>query len=83
MALLGLQDLPAVAAQGLEAVAVATGANQVVASSVSGALTQWRRGNVDIKLGTVMLMGGVIGSTAGVSIVKALRASSASLRPYG
>jgi uncharacterized membrane protein YfcA len=54
-------------------VAVATGANQVVASSVSGAITQWRRGNVDIKLGTVMMAGGIIGSLLGVQVVKELR----------
>ena len=54
-------------------VAVATGANQVVASSVSGAITQWRRGNVDIKLGSVMMAGGVFGSILGVQVVKELR----------
>jgi hypothetical protein len=54
-------------------VAVATGANQVVASSVSGAVTQWRRGNVDIKLGLVMLAGGMVGSLLGVQVVKELR----------
>ncbi|GJM03638.1 MAG: UPF0721 transmembrane protein [Rhodomicrobium sp.] len=56
------------------AVAVATGANQIVASSVSGAMGQWRRGNVDIKLGTVLLIGGIIGAVAGVQLVKWLRA---------
>jgi hypothetical protein len=54
-------------------VAVATGANQVVASSVSGAVTQWRRGNVDIKLGCVMMAGGMAGSILGVQVVKELR----------
>ena len=54
-------------------VAVATGANQVVASSVSGAITHWRRGNVDIKLGVVMLSGGIVGSLLGVQVVKELR----------
>jgi len=48
------------------AVAVATEANQIVASSVSGALAHWRRGNVDIKMGGVLLLGGFIGSTLGV-----------------
>ncbi|MBT3536089.1 MAG: sulfite exporter TauE/SafE family protein [Rhodospirillaceae bacterium] len=48
------------------AVAVATEANQIVASSVSGALAHWRRGNVDIKMGIVLLIGGIIGSTLGV-----------------
>ena len=55
------------------AVAVATEANQIVASSVSGALAQWRRGNVDIKMGTVLLLGGVCGSFLGVEIVRLLR----------
>jgi uncharacterized protein len=54
-------------------VAVATGSNQVVASSVSGALAQWRRGNVDFKLGTVMLVGGFLGSTVGVFVVAWLK----------
>ncbi|HJM90919.1 MAG: sulfite exporter TauE/SafE family protein [Alphaproteobacteria bacterium] len=48
------------------AVAVATEANQIVASSVSGALAHWRRGNVDLKMGIVLLLGGIIGSTLGV-----------------
>ncbi len=55
------------------AVAVATGANQVVASSVSGALGQWRRGNVDLAMGTLLLAGGVVGSFFGVQLVKVLR----------
>lgn len=54
-------------------VAVATGANQIVASSVSGALAQWRRGNVDVKLGTILLVGGVVGSVVGVQVMKWLR----------
>jgi uncharacterized membrane protein YfcA len=48
------------------AVAVATGATQVVASSVSGAVTQWRANHVDLKMGVVMLVGGFSGSSAGV-----------------
>ena len=55
------------------AVAVASVANQIVASSVSGALAHWRRGNVDVKMGAVLLAGGVIGSTAGVWIFRLLR----------
>ncbi len=47
-------------------VAVATEANQIVASSVSGVLAHWRRGNVDFKMGTVLLVGGVFGSSLGV-----------------
>ena len=55
------------------AVAVGTGMAQIVASSVSGAVTQYRRNNVDIKLGAVLLSGGVIGSVIGVNVVKILR----------
>ena len=55
------------------AVAVATEANQIVASSVSGALAQYRRGNVDVKMGLILLIGGIVGSVVGVQIVKILR----------
>ncbi len=55
------------------AVAVATEANQIVASSVSGVLAHWKRGNVDFKMGAALLVGGVIGSTAGVSLFTFLR----------
>lgn len=55
------------------AVAVATSASHVVASSVSGAITHYRRGNVDIRMGLVMLMGGLTGTYLGVSAVKILR----------
>ena len=48
------------------AVAVATGANQVVASSISGMLAQVRRKAVDFRLGIVLLCGGLFGSGAGV-----------------
>ncbi len=48
------------------AVAVATGANQVVASSVSGVLAQVRRKAVDFRMGMVLLAGGLAGSAAGV-----------------
>ncbi|MEQ9639741.1 MAG: sulfite exporter TauE/SafE family protein [Alphaproteobacteria bacterium] len=55
------------------AVAVATEANQIVASSVSGALAHWRRGNVDLKMGVVLLIGGFVGSTGGVFLFRELR----------
>jgi uncharacterized membrane protein YfcA len=50
------------------AVAVATGANQIVAPSVSAVLAHWRRGNVDVKMGLALLAGGIAGSTAGVGL---------------
>lgn len=55
------------------AVAVGTEANQIVASSVSGVLAHWRRGNVDVKMGVILLAGGLVGSTIGVAIFAALR----------
>jgi uncharacterized protein len=55
------------------AVAVGTEAAQIVASSVSGALAQWRRKNVDVRMGTVLLIGGVAGSAVGVHVVGVLR----------
>jgi len=50
------------------AIAVATQAPHITASSVSGALSQWRRGGIDIKMGAVMLAGGLTGSAVGVEI---------------
>src|ERR1700742_3501034 len=54
-------------------VAVATGSNQVVASSVSGAITHFRRGSLDLKLGCVLLAGGLAGATLGLWIFVLLR----------
>ncbi len=55
------------------AVAVATGANQVIASSFSGALAHYKRGTIDLKLGGVLLVGGAVGSVAGVALFTLLR----------
>ncbi len=54
-------------------IAVGTQANQLVASSVSGSLTHWSRGNVDAKLGLVMLGGSVGGSIIGIGVFKILQ----------
>ena len=54
-------------------VAVATGANQVVATSISGAISHFRRGTLDVKLGTVLLVGGLAGATVGIWIFSWLR----------
>ncbi len=50
------------------AVAVASSANQLVGASVSGALAHWRRGNLDLLMGILMLAGGIAGSGLGVWI---------------
>jgi uncharacterized membrane protein YfcA len=55
------------------AVAVGTESAQIVASSVSGAIAQWRRRNVDFTMGLVLLAGGVLGSLVGVQLVGDLR----------
>ena len=55
------------------AVAVATEANQIVASSVSGALAHFKRKAVDLKMGSILLLGGLIGASAGVYVFKILK----------
>jgi len=55
------------------AVAVATGTNQIAASSFSGVLSHWRRGTVDFKMGLVLLAGGLVGSALGVQLFAALK----------
>ena len=55
------------------AVAVASQANQVIANSVSSLQVQWRRGNVDLRMGLILLLGGMFGSTAGVSLFTYLK----------
>jgi uncharacterized membrane protein YfcA len=54
-------------------VAVASSANQLVGASVSGVLAHWRRGNVDFKMGYVLLIGGLAGSVLGVGIFTLLK----------
>ncbi len=49
-------------------VAVASEANQIVASSASGALAHWVRKSLDPKMGLVLLAGGVAGSVFGVRL---------------
>jgi uncharacterized membrane protein YfcA len=55
------------------AVAVASSANQLVGASVSGVLAHWRRGNVDFKMGFVLLIGGLAGSVLGVWVFGLLK----------
>ena len=54
-------------------VAVGSEVNQVVAASVSGFLAHWRRGQVDFKMGGVLLVGGTVGSAFGVWLFGLLR----------
>lgn len=55
------------------AVAVGTQTNQLVASSVAGSIGHWRRGNVDFKIGLVMMGGGFFGSLVGILIFSLLQ----------
>ncbi|MEL0438141.1 sulfite exporter TauE/SafE family protein [Phycobacter sp. K97] len=55
------------------AVAVATEANQIVASSFSGVLAHFRRRTVDIKMGLVLQAGGLIGAALGVVVFNHLK----------
>lgn len=57
------------------AIAVGTGASQVVASSVSGAIAHWQRGNVDLRMGLLLIAGGVVGATAGILFQRVLKAA--------
>ena len=55
-------------------VAVGTGASQVVASSVSGAVSHWQRGNVDVHMGLLLVSGGFFGALGGVKVLAILKA---------
>ena len=55
-------------------VAAASDSNQIVGASTSGTLAHYRLGNVDFKMGILLLIGGVTGGTVGVQIIKILRA---------
>lgn len=54
-------------------VAVATTASHLTASSMSGAVAQWRRRVIDFKMAGVMLVGGLAGSILGVQLFALLR----------
>lgn len=54
-------------------VAVATSAAQIAASSVTGAMTSWRRGALDQKLGLILVSGGLVGTWLGILFFNAMR----------
>ncbi len=54
-------------------IAVGTGASQVTAASVSGALAHWSRGNVDVLMGWFLIAGGLLGVASGVRLQQFLK----------
>lgn len=56
-------------------VAVASATTQITGASVSGAMAHMRRGGLDLQIGGVMVVGGLLGSLAGAGIFRALQAS--------
>ena len=56
-------------------VAVASASTQITGASVSGAMAHMRRGGVDIKMGMVMIAGGLVGSVVGAALFRMLQAS--------
>lgn len=55
-------------------VAAASDSNQIIGASTSGTLAHFRLGNVDFKMGLLLLVGGVAGGCVGVRVIKLLRA---------
>jgi len=54
-------------------IAVATTASHITASSMSGAIAQWRKRAIDLKMAAVMTLGGIVGTVAGVWLFGVLR----------
>jgi uncharacterized membrane protein YfcA len=56
-------------------VAVASAATQITGASVSGVMVHMRRGGVDMKMGGVMIVGGLFGSMVGAALFRLLQTS--------
>src|SRR6476659_8194341 len=54
-------------------VAVASAATQITGASVSGAMVHMRRGGVDLKMGGVLIGGGLFGSFVGAALFRLLQ----------
>jgi hypothetical protein len=54
-------------------VAAASDSNQIVAASASGCYTHFRAKTIDVRMGVLMLVGGIAGGTLGVQLIKVLR----------
>ena len=55
-------------------VAAASDSNQIVAASTSGTYAHARAGTVDFRMGLLLLVGGILGGSVGVILIKFLRA---------
>ena len=55
-------------------VAAASDSNQIVAASSSGTYAHAQAGSVDFKMGALLLVGGIVGGSVGVYLIKLLRA---------
>lgn len=53
-------------------VAAASATTQVTGASVSGAIAHYRRGGVDLRMGSVLVAGGIVGAVAGSWIFRLL-----------
>src|SRR5437868_3662957 len=56
-------------------VAVASATTQITGASVSGVMVHMRRGGVDLKMGGVMIAGGLLGSVIGAGLFRLLQSS--------
>lgn len=56
-------------------VAVASAATQITGASVSGVMVHMRRGGVDLKMGGVMIAGGLMGSFVGAALFRVLQST--------
>ena len=54
-------------------VAAASATTQVTGTSVSGAISHYRRGGVDVQMGVVLVVGGIIGAIAGAGLFELLQ----------
>src|SRR3954467_3666936 len=54
--------------------AVASAAPQITGASVCGVMVHMRRGGVDLKMGAVMIVGGLVGSVVGAAVFRLLQA---------
>ena len=58
--------------------AIANGANNILAASVSGTLGHWFKDQLDIKMGLLIVIGGVFGSIIGIILFRNLLAAATS-----